>query len=70
MKFVRFEFALRCARLNAALKDALNSKEVREKFQANAMEAFTTTPDEAGKYIASEATRFAKLIKARHITAN
>jgi hypothetical protein len=34
------------------------------------MEAFITTPDAAANYIASEATRFAKLIKARHITAN
>jgi tripartite-type tricarboxylate transporter receptor subunit TctC len=58
------------ARLNAALKDALDSKDVRDKFQGSAMEAFITTPDEAGNYIASEATRFAKLIKARHITAN
>jgi tripartite-type tricarboxylate transporter receptor subunit TctC len=58
------------ARLNAALKEALNTKDVRDKFQANAMEAFITTPDEAGKFIASESTRFAKLIKARGITAN
>jgi tripartite-type tricarboxylate transporter receptor subunit TctC len=57
-------------RLNAALKDALNSREVREKFQGSAMEAYITTPEEAGKFIASERTRFAKLIKARHITAN
>jgi tripartite-type tricarboxylate transporter receptor subunit TctC len=57
-------------RLNTALKDALNTKEVRDKFQANAMEAFVTTPDEAGKFIASETTRFAKLIKTRGITAN
>jgi tripartite-type tricarboxylate transporter receptor subunit TctC len=58
------------ARLNAALKEALNSKDVRDKFQGSAMEAFATTPEEAGSYIASEATRFAKLITARHITAN
>ncbi len=57
-------------RLNTALKDALNTKEVRDKFQANAMEAFVTTPDEAGKFIASETTRFAKLIKSRRITAD
>jgi tripartite-type tricarboxylate transporter receptor subunit TctC len=57
------------ARLNAALKGALDSKEVRDKFQASAMEAFVTTPDAAGRYVADEATRFAKLIKARRITA-
>ena len=57
-------------RRNAALKDALNTKEVRDKFQASAMEAFVTTPDEAGKFIASESTRFATLIKSRRITAD
>jgi tripartite-type tricarboxylate transporter receptor subunit TctC len=58
------------ARLNAALKNALNTKEVRDKFQANAFEAFITTPEEAGVFLASESTRFAKLIKTRGITAN
>lgn len=57
-------------RLNAALKAALESKAVREKFEANAMEAFVTTPDEAGNFIAAEATRLAKLIKARGIKAD
>jgi len=57
-------------RLNAALRNALNSKELREKFQAQAFEAFITTPEEAGKFVASEAQRFAKLIKTRGITAN
>ena len=58
------------ARLNAALKNALSTKEVRDKFQANAFEAFITTPEEAGVFIAAESTRFAKLIKTRGITAN
>ena len=57
-------------RLNTALGNALNSKEVRDKFEAQAFEAFITTPEEAGKFIASEAQRFSKLIKARGITAN
>ena len=58
------------ARLNAALRNALNSKDVKEKFGAQAFEAFITTPDDAGKFIASEAQRFAKLINAKGITAN
>jgi tripartite-type tricarboxylate transporter receptor subunit TctC len=58
------------ARLNAALKSAVGTKDVQDKFQAAAFEAFLTTPEEAGKFIANEATRFAKLIKARGITAN
>ena len=58
------------ARLNSALRNALNSKELREKFQAQAFEPFSTTPEDAGKFIASEAQRLAKLIKTRGITAN
>ena len=57
-------------RLNGALKGALNSSEVREKFQAQAMEAFIATPEEAGKFIAAEAGRLSRVIKARGITAN
>jgi tripartite-type tricarboxylate transporter receptor subunit TctC len=57
------------ARLNAALKSALNSKEVRDKFQAQGFDAFITTPEEAGQFIASEVQRFGKLIKTRKITA-
>ncbi len=57
-------------RLNAALKNALNTPEVKDKFQSQAFEAFITTPDEARKYLAEEVQRFSKLIKARGITAN
>ena len=57
-------------RLNTALKNVLNSKDVRDKFQEGAFEAFITTPEEAGKFLASEAQRFSKLIKTRGITAN
>jgi tripartite-type tricarboxylate transporter receptor subunit TctC len=57
-------------RLNAALKGALNSPEVKEKFQAQAFEAFITTPEEAGKFLAAEVQRFSRLIKAKGITAN
>ncbi len=57
-------------RLNAALKNALNTPEVKEKFQAQAFESFITTPDEAGKYLADEVQRFSKLVKAKGITAN
>jgi len=56
-------------RLNAALNSALNSKEVRDKFGAQAFESFTTTPAEAGKFIASEVQRYSRLIKSRKITA-
>jgi tripartite-type tricarboxylate transporter receptor subunit TctC len=57
-------------RLSTALRNVLNSKEIRDKFQDGAFEAFITAPDEAGKFLASEAQRFSRLIKARGITAN
>jgi tripartite-type tricarboxylate transporter receptor subunit TctC len=56
-------------RLNGTLKDTLTSKEVRDKFAAQGFDAFITTPDEAGKFIAAEVQRFGKLIKTRKITA-
>ena len=57
-------------RLNAALKTALESPEVKQKFESQAFESFITTPAEAGKYLAAEVQRFSRLIKAKGITAN
>jgi len=57
-------------RLNTALRSTLNSKDVRDKFEAGAFEAFITTPEEAGKFIAAEAQRFSRLIKTRKITSD
>lgn len=57
------------ARLNQALNAALQNPGLREKFDAQAMETFVTTPQEAGKFIAAEADRYARVIKARGITA-
>jgi tripartite-type tricarboxylate transporter receptor subunit TctC len=56
-------------RLNAALKDTLNSKDVRDKFAQQGFDAFITTPEEASQFIAAEVERFGKLIKTRKITA-
>jgi tripartite-type tricarboxylate transporter receptor subunit TctC len=58
------------ARLNAALNEVLRSKEIAEKFQAQAFESFITTPDEAGKYIAEEAKRLSRVIRTKGITAD
>ena len=55
--------------LNGALRAALNSKEMTEKFTQQGFDAYLTTPEEAGKFIASEVQRFGKVIKARKITA-
>ena len=58
------------ARLNAALNKALVTKDVHDKFEAQAFVAYLTTPEEAGRFIASEEKRFARLIKTAGITAN
>ena len=55
-------------KLNQALKAALESRELREKFDAQAMTPYLTTPQEAGKFLAGEVERYARVIKARGIT--
>lgn len=55
-------------KLNQALKSALESKELREKFEAQAMTPYLTTPQEASKFLAGEVERYARVIKARGIT--
>jgi tripartite-type tricarboxylate transporter receptor subunit TctC len=56
-------------KLNRSLRDALNSKEVRDKFAQQGFDPFVTSSDEAAKFIASEVQRFGALIKSRKITA-
>jgi len=56
-------------RLNTSLNAALNSKDLRDKFAQQGFDAFVTTPEAAGKFIAAEVQRFGKLIKTRKITA-
>jgi len=55
-------------RLNQALKAALEGKELRAKFDAQAMEPYITTPQQAGEFLAGEVKRYARVIKARGIT--
>jgi tripartite-type tricarboxylate transporter receptor subunit TctC len=56
-------------RLNQALNTALQNKELLDKFDAQAMQPYATTPQEAGKFLAGEVERYARVIKARGITA-
>ena len=58
------------ARLNGALREVLKTKEMRDKFEAQAFVPFSTTPEEAGKFLAEEAARLSRLIKTRGITAD
>jgi tripartite-type tricarboxylate transporter receptor subunit TctC len=57
-------------RLNGALREALNTKEMREKFEQQAFVPFISTPEEAGNFIAGEAARLSRVIKTRGITAD
>jgi tripartite-type tricarboxylate transporter receptor subunit TctC len=54
-------------RLNGALNDVVNSPEMRERFTREGFEAFATTPQAAGQFIAGEIKRWNTLIKAKNI---
>ena len=56
-------------RLSTALRNTLQSRELVVTFAQQGFDAFITTPDEAGAFIAAEVQRFGKLIKTRKITA-
>lgn len=56
------------ARLNAALNAALKTADVKDKFDAGAIETWSTTPEQARTFLVAEAARFAALIKSRGIT--
>jgi tripartite-type tricarboxylate transporter receptor subunit TctC len=56
-------------RLNTGLRSILGSAELRAKFQQQGFEPFQSTPDEAGRFLASEVSRYAALIKSKKITA-
>jgi tripartite-type tricarboxylate transporter receptor subunit TctC len=57
------------ARLNQALNAALGSKDLGEKFAQQGFEPFVTSPEETRRFLANEVQRYARLIKARGITA-
>jgi tripartite-type tricarboxylate transporter receptor subunit TctC len=57
-------------RLNEALRKTLGSTEIRDKFAQQSFDPFASSPEEAGKFIASEVQRFGRLIRSRKITAN
>jgi tripartite-type tricarboxylate transporter receptor subunit TctC len=57
------------ARLSGALRAALATPELKEKFAQQGFEPFIMAPDESGRFLASEVQRYARLIKARKITA-
>ena len=56
-------------KLNFSLNTALNTRDLKDKFQAQGFEPFVTSPEEARKFLAAEVQRYSRLIKARGITA-
>ncbi len=54
-------------RVNSALNEVVSSPELRERFTREGFEAFTTTPEAAGQFVATEIARWNKLIKAKNI---
>ncbi len=58
------------ARLSSALRAALGSAELKEKFASQGFDPLITTPEETGRFLASEVQRYSQLIKTRGITAN
>jgi tripartite-type tricarboxylate transporter receptor subunit TctC len=50
-------------KLNAEIVKAVNAPDMKDKFATAGVEPMTSTPEEFGKFIQSEAARFAKVIK-------
>ena len=57
------------ARLNQALNAVLGSRDTAEKFAQQGFGPFITSPEEARTFLAGEVQRYARVIKARGITA-
>ncbi|MBO1114839.1 Bug family tripartite tricarboxylate transporter substrate binding protein [Bordetella petrii] len=57
-------------RLNTALRGALDSAEVREKFKSMGLEAIPSTPQEMTAYAAAEREKWGKVIRDSKITVN
>jgi tripartite-type tricarboxylate transporter receptor subunit TctC len=51
------------SKLNAEIVKAVNAPDMKDKFATAGVEPMTSTPEEFGKFIQSEAARFAKVIK-------
>jgi tripartite-type tricarboxylate transporter receptor subunit TctC len=56
-------------RVNAELAKALESRQVREQFAAQGLEAAGSTPEAFGTYLRSEIAKWGKVIKASGATA-
>ena len=50
-------------RINKDVLQALQSKEVRERFEVQGIEASGSSPEEFGKFLVAEIARWAKVVK-------
>jgi tripartite-type tricarboxylate transporter receptor subunit TctC len=51
------------SRLNSEIVKAVNAPDTRERFTTAGVEPMTSTPEQFGQFIRSEAARFGKVIK-------
>ncbi len=58
------------ARLNAELKKALASPEVKDKFEAQGFAAGWNTPEAFGSFLNAEVDKWAKVVKASGATVD
>ena len=56
--------------LNNALVEALNQPDVQSRFAEQGAEVIGNTPEEMGRFMHSEAIRWAKVIKDAHVTVD
>ena len=54
-------------RLNAAINEALEQPDVRQRFAASSVEVIGGTPKEFGAYISAEIKRWGEVARAAHI---
>jgi tripartite-type tricarboxylate transporter receptor subunit TctC len=57
-------------KLNAALLDAMKQADIKAKFESIGAESIGSTPDELGKHLSMEITRWGKVISERKITSD
>ncbi len=57
-------------KLNAALLDAMKQADIKAKFESIGAESIGSTPDELGKHLSLEITRWGKVISERKITSD
>jgi len=56
--------------LNSALVEALNQPDVQQRFAEQGAEVIGNSPEQMGRFMRSEAARWAKVIKDANVTVD